>query len=173
MPWWLMAALGVVAIVLEGGLLQGLGAEGVALQWGVGVVLFLGLRRRFLDGALLAALMFPFIEWTSGAPAGLASLSALTVFLAAKGISRALERRWGLAQLVVCGLTVVVSHAVTWVLLALSGAPPQLRFATLATLPMSVFASGLGIFALGLLFDRIDKGFDARRASDDLLFRFH
>ncbi|AWV89048.1 hypothetical protein [Bradymonas sediminis] len=157
MPAWLTWLVAMGILVLEGGFLAAFGIDGWSFQTAVLLTIFLALRRDFVSGCLiLAALLVP-IEWLAVAPSGYYSLSLVVVFFALQLVRGSIQSDWGLSQVLVATVAVLLQTVALWFFLVIMEPEAALGEALLwGGLHGAAAAAGLA-WPLGALLTRFDR----------------
>lgn len=151
--WFVCFAL----LIGESVLMTTFGVESVSLQMGIGITIFLGLRREFVTGALILAGLLPVIEWLVNGPMGFYSLGLVVVFLILSGLVESLQRRWGMAQMVLAMVLALLHSGVMLVALLLTNPGSMILQSVLWNMWVGSAFVGLTMIPLGRFLDRADR----------------
>jgi len=146
-----------VILVGESVLLTTFGVETFSLQMGIGITIFLGLRREFVTGALILAGLLPVIEWLVNGPPGFYSMGLVVVFLILSGLMENLQRRWGMAQMVLAMIVGLVHAGVMLMAVLLTNPGSMVLQSILWNMWLGSAFVGLSMIPLGRFLDRADR----------------
>lgn len=157
MPAWLTWLVAMGILVLESAALAVFGVQSGAFQAAVLLTIFLALRRDFLSGSLiLAALLVP-IEWLVVAPAGYYALSLVVVFFALQLVRGSIQSDWGLSQVLVAVVVVLIQTASMGFLLMVFEPGVELTDALFWGALQGAMGAGIVAWPLGALLTRLDR----------------
>ncbi len=151
-----------VFLVGESVLLTTFGIESFSLQLGIGITIFLGLRREFVSGALTLAALLPVIEWLVSGPMGFYSLGLVVVFLVLRGLVESIQRRWGMAQMVMAMFLALLHSGVMLFALLLTNPSSMILQSILWNMWLGSVIVGVSMIPLGRFLDRADRMLNPR-----------
>ena len=161
---WVMA---LVLIFAEGAMLAGLGVTDWAVQMGLVLTCYLGLRREFHGSAwVMAGILLP-LEWTAGGM-GVYALGAVIIFFLLRVLARQLEARWSIWKTCFCGAAILVHHlfmALYWLMVAPDS---PILSAVLATMIPATLLSAAVALPTGWMLAKIETQLAPREAGQGL-----
>lgn len=168
MAAWLLWALGVALIALEGVALQALGIDGFALQTPIVLATYAGMRRGFVSsGWVLFGWLLP-IEWVVAGPGGLYVSGVVAIFFGLRLISQKLERPWNLAKSLICVGAALAHHLGLAAWLLVTRPEAQSLEAVWSTSLSGALITGVSSIPLGLGLWHIERLLDVRRGDGEL-----
>lgn len=168
MPPWLLLFWGFGVILLEGPLLQLLGAQAWALQLGLLMVMYASLRLSFEAAAWMLLLWMIPIEWMCAGPSGFYAFGMVLVFLLLRLFEPSLDKRWSLAHSILSGVGVLAHQLLLVGYLLITKPSDPMLMAILSTSISAALIGGLVSFPLGHLTERVGRLFSSRQRSEGL-----
>ncbi|MBA2661769.1 MAG: hypothetical protein H0U74_05705 [Bradymonadaceae bacterium] len=152
----------MILLVAESVLLSAFGVESFGLQSGVGVTIYLGLRREFVTGALTLAALLPVVEWLVSGPMGFYSLGLVVVFFVLRALRGNIQKRWGFAQMILAALMAFLHAGVMVIALLLANANSAIMHSVLWNVWMACVLVGLTFVPLARFLERGDRMLNPR-----------